>query len=378
MLAAVTAAQADVLLLDEPANHLDADGLARLTRLLTARSGGLVLVAHDRALLAATTNRVLELDPHTGVASAFDGGWQAYEDERTHARRHAVQAHERAVAERDRITGLARAARQRAARGHRSARSENDTNLRRLYEQSSAGSERLAGQLARKAARVEVPDRPWRAKPTHLTYAPHAGQAGIVAALTSATLRRGTFALGPLDLEVRDGDRLLLAGPNGCGKSTILASLAGRLEPERGTARRASGNAIAEVAQQRSSLLDVGDPAQTVVQAARARAGLDERQARAALAAMGLDKSTVARPPRTLSPGERTRAELAVATAAGARLLLLDEPTNHLDVEALQALEQALESWPGALVVATHDRRLKDNLRLDETLDVAMVRRPAG
>jgi ATPase subunit of ABC transporter with duplicated ATPase domains len=91
---------------------------------------------------------------------------------------------------------------------------------------------------------------------------------------------------------------------------------------------------------------------------------------------MGLSKQTVARAPATLSPGERTRAELAVATAAGARLLLLDEPTNHLDVEALQALEQALENWPGALVVATHDARLRDNLRLDTTLDVAALPRP--
>jgi ATPase subunit of ABC transporter with duplicated ATPase domains len=367
MLAAVRAARADVLLLDEPANHLDDDGLARLAELLTARQGGLVLVAHDRALLAQITNRVVELQAHDGSATAFDGGWQAYEDERAHAHRHAVQAHERATAERDRITARARAARQRAAQGHRNAQSENDTNLRRLFEQSSAGSERLAGQLARKAARVDVPDRPWQAKPTHLTYAVQTNKAGTIAALIRATLTRGTFTLGPVDLEVRDGDRILLAGPNGCGKSTVLAALAGRLQADQGEIRRAGGAAIAEVAQQRSLLVD--DAGADVVAAARARARLDEREARAALAAMGIDQHTATRAPRTLSPGERTRAELAVATAGGARLLLLDEPTNHLDVEALEALEQALERWPGALVVATHDRRLRENLRLDTTVD---------
>jgi ATPase subunit of ABC transporter with duplicated ATPase domains len=384
MLAAVSAARAEVLLLDEPANHLDADGLGRLTGLLTARQGGFVLVAHDRTLLAQVTNRVVELDPHDGTATTFDGGWAAYEHERVHAHRHAVQAHERAVAERNRMTALARAARQRAAGGIRNAQSENDTNLRRLFEESTAGSERLAGQLARKAARIEVPDRPWQAKPAHLPFREPGRNAGTVAALHQATLRRGTFALGPLDLEVCDGDRLLLAGPNGCGKSTILAALAGRLEPATGTVRRADGPAIAEIAQERASLLDHDrdrdhdhDRDQPdVVAVARAQAGLDERAARAALAAMGLDKVTVARPPATLSPGERTRAELAVATAAGARLLLLDEPTNHLDVEALQALEDALERWPGALVVATHDARLRDHLRLDRTFDVAALRRP--
>jgi ATPase subunit of ABC transporter with duplicated ATPase domains len=374
MLAAITAARADVLLLDEPANHLDADGLARLRALLDARQGGFVIVAHDRALLADVSNRVVELDPHDGTATTFDGGWAAYEHERLHAHRHAVQAHERAVVERDRITALARAARQRASAGMRNARSENDTNLRRLFEASTAGSERLAGQLARKAARVEVPDRPWQAKRTHLPFREPGRNAGTIAALEGATLRRGTFALGPLDLEVRDGDRLALAGPNGCGKSTILAALAGRVQPATGTVWRAGGLAIAEVAQERASLLAHDQP--DVVAAARAHAGLDERAARAALAAMGLSKQAVARPPATLSPGERTRAELAVATAAGARLLLLDEPTNHLDVEALQALEQALEDWPGAIVVATHDARLRDNLRLDATLDVAALPRP--
>jgi ATPase subunit of ABC transporter with duplicated ATPase domains len=188
----------------------------------------------------------------------------------------------------------------------------------------------------------------------------------VVAALEGVVLRRGRFVLGPLDLEVRDGDRVLLAGPNGAGKSTILAAIAGRLEPERGRVRR---TAIAEVAQQRT-MLDIDDAA-GVVSAVRRLAGLDERRARAALAAMGIGPDLAARPVRSLSPGERTRAELATATAAGARLLILDEPTNHLDTDALEALESALADWPGALLVATHDARLRDELRLDRVLEVA-------
>jgi ATPase subunit of ABC transporter with duplicated ATPase domains len=86
---------------------------------------------------------------------------------------------------------------------------------------------------------------------------------------------------------------------------------------------------------------------------------------------MGIGPDLAARPVRSLSPGERTRAELATATAAGARLLILDEPTNHLDTDALEALESALADWPGALLVATHDARLRDELRLDRVLEVA-------
>jgi ATPase subunit of ABC transporter with duplicated ATPase domains len=130
---------------------------------------------------------------------------------------------------------------------------------------------------------------------------------------------------------------------------------------------------IAEVAQERTSLLAGGHP--DLVSAVWARAALDERAARAAMAAMGLTKHHAARLVDSLSPGERTRAELAAATGGGVRLLLLDEPTNHLDTEALEALEAALGEWPGALVIATHDARLRDGLRLEEILDVAALPR---
>ena len=369
MLAAVTAARSEVLLLDEPANHLDADGLDRLRRLLLGRRGGLVIVAHDRALLAAVSNRVVELDTHSGSATAWTGGWEAYERERHRARRQALQEHRRAVAERTRLNELERAARARSEQGQRRARTrgEPDKSLRHLYtETAQRVSGGLARQLAQRATKVEIPDKPWQDTAARLRSTAASPRDGVVAALEGVVLRRGRFVLGPLDLEVRDGDRVLLAGPNGAGKSTILAAIAGRLEPERGRVRR---TAVAEVAQQRT-MLDLDDPA-GVVGTVRRLAGLDERGARAALAAMGIGPDLAARPVGSLSPGERTRAELATATAAGARLLILDEPTNHLDTDALEALESALADWPGALLVATHDARLRDELRLDYVFEVA-------
>jgi ATPase subunit of ABC transporter with duplicated ATPase domains len=366
MLAAIGAARADVLLLDEPANHLDGDGLQRLRRMLLARPGGLVLVAHDRGLLAAVCDRVVELDPRTGTSRTWTGGWAAYERERSLAHGHAIAEHDRAAAERTRLTRLARAARQRSAQGQRRARSdaEPDKNLRRLYQQSAQGSDALAGQLRRRAERLHVPERPWQAKDAHLRFVAAGRTGGVVAALQRAVLRRGTLELGPLELEIRDGERVLLAGPNGCGKSTVIAALAGRLAPSRGRVRH---TAVHEVGQERTALLAGAGP---LVSVTRAVAGLDERAARAARAAGGLDSETVQRPVATLSPGERTRAESATATAAGARLLLLDEPTNHLDIEALEALEAALEDWPGALVVATHDARLREALRIDRVIEM--------
>jgi ATPase subunit of ABC transporter with duplicated ATPase domains len=366
MLAAVDAARADVLLLDEPANHLDGDGLHRLRAALLARPGGLVLVAHDRALLSAVCDRVVELDPRTGAARSWAGGWDAYERERERDRRHAAAEHEHAVAVRTRLTRLARAARERSAQGQHRARSgsEPDKNLRRLYQESAQGSDLLAGQLRRKAERVRVPPRPWQPKDARLTFVAPRRNAGVVAALHGAVLRRGAFTLGPLELEIRDGERVLLAGPNGSGKSTVIAALAGRLEPVAGDARAV---AVHEVGQEHTVLLDGEGPLLAVV---RAAAGLRERAARAALAAIGLDADTAERPAATLSPGERTRAELATATAAGARLLALDEPTDHLDIDALEALESVLQDWPGALVLATHDVRLREALRIDRVIEL--------
>jgi ATPase subunit of ABC transporter with duplicated ATPase domains len=286
--------------------------------------------------------------------------------ERGRALTRAVAEHDRAAAERTRLTRLARAARERSAQGQRRARSdtEPDKNLRRLYQQSAQGSDALAGQLRRRAERIRVPTRPWQAADAHLGLIAAERHGGVVAALEHAVLRRGAFELEPLELEILDAERLLLTGPNGCGKSTVIAALAGRLEPSRGRARR---TACYEVAQERTTLLAGDEP---LVSATRAVAGLDEQSARAALTAIGLDAETVQRSVATLSPGERTRAELATATAAGARLLLLDEPTNHLDIEALEALETVLEDWPGALIVATHDARLRDALRIDRTLEI--------
>ncbi len=368
MLAAVEAARSEVLLLDEPANHLDATGLKRLRALLLSRAGGLVIVAHDRDLLAAVTNRVVELDPHTGAASEFAGGWTAYETERGRAHRRAVEAHDRAVAERERLRSRELAMRGRTAGVRRRSATEGDKFIRHAMRQSAQRSaDGLASAIARRAERIEVPDAPWESSPPALPFAAGGSRSGVVAALRAAVLTRGGFSLGPLDLEVRDGDRILLAGPNGCGKSTVIAALAGRLRPSQGRAQRVEG-AVAEVGQERGSLLAARSS--DLVSAVRAHAGLGEREARAALAAMGLDKILVARAPETLSPGERTRAELAAATAAGARLLLLDEPTNHLDIEALQALESALAGWPGALVVATHDTRLREGLQLEVVVDV--------
>jgi ATPase subunit of ABC transporter with duplicated ATPase domains len=356
-LAALRTARFDVLMLDEPTNHLDADGLERLGALLAERAGGLVLVSHDRAVLAEQTNRLLELDPHTGTATAYAGGWEGYERERDSARRRAREAHAHAVAERRRLAGAERETRRRAAatltRLDRRPR-DGDKFAREWFGARADGVAHRARVISGRAERVEVPDRPWEPPPLRLELTADERRADIVLGLEGAVVRRGDWALGPLDMRLSPGDRVAVTGPNGAGKSTLLGALAGRLPLAAGARRAAPGLVVGVLGQDREALAADG----SLSAAVRALTGLDETGARTALAAFGLGAGVADRPAATLSAGERTRAELAVLGRRRVTCLLLDEPTNHLDADSLEVLEGALARWPGTLVVATHDRRL--------------------
>jgi ATPase subunit of ABC transporter with duplicated ATPase domains len=367
-LASLQAARFDVILLDEPTNHLDADGLERLRALLRAR-GGLMIVSHDRAVLAEAADELLELDARSGGAAHYAGGWDAYERERALARRRAQEAHDEAAAQRAHLLAVEREVRRRAAASANRVRRrprDGDKFAREWVVSRAEGAQRRARKIGERADRVDVPDVPWRPPPLTLALDAGGRRGGVVVALEAVVLRRGAWSLGPLDLAVAHGERVLLDGPNGCGKSTVLAAFAGDLAPAAGTRSLRHGAVIAQLGQQRGAL--PGE--RCLVAEFRAATGVGETAARAALAAYGLDAATVERPAATLSPGERTRAELALLAHRGADCLLLDEPTNHLDIESLQTLETALEDWPGALVVATHDQRLRRALRLDRVVEL--------
>ena len=238
-LAAIVLARFDVLLLDEPTNNLDADALERLEGFVAGFSGGIVVVSHDRAFLDSTVNRFVELDPFTRRASEFTGSWSEYVADRDRRRNQAREAHDAALAERSRLQRRAREIRGEAAAGAGRAKREDEPDKYIRAAKAAGAQEHAAGaaRIERKLEKIDVPDAPRERWQLKMDLAPATRGSDVVARLTAAVVRRGTFQLGPLDLEIARGERVALVGPNGAGKSTLLHAIAGDLSLTSGRPR---------------------------------------------------------------------------------------------------------------------------------------------
>lgn len=369
-LASLLLSRYDIFLLDEPTNDLDLAGLDRLERFVTGLRAGTVLVSHDREFLTRTVTRVLELDLHQGQVNHFGGGYAAYLEEREVARRHAREEYEEYADTRAGLEARARMQRAWMEKGVKNARrkaTDNDKVGRKFRAESTEKQAAKAKQTARLIERLEVveePRREWELR-MEIAAAPRAG--AVVASLRGAVVRRGGFTLGPVDLQVDWADRVAITGANGCGKSTLLAALLGRLPLDEGHAALGPGVVVGEVDQARGLFL--GE--QPLLDAFGAAVPeLAPADVRTLLAKFGLRADHVLRPAATLSPGERTRAALALLQGRGVNLLVLDEPTNHLDLPAIEQLESALAGFPGTLLLVTHDRRMLDTVSVNRRLRV--------
>ncbi|MGW0331827.1 ABC-F family ATP-binding cassette domain-containing protein [Streptomyces sp. NPDC003011] len=371
-LASLLLSRYDVFLLDEPTNDLDLDGLERLERFVGGLRAGTVVVSHDREFLTRTVTKVLELDLAQQQISLYGGGYEAYLEEREVARRHARGDYEEFADKKAALQERAQVQRSWMDKGVKNARrkaaNDNDKIGRKFRSEASEKQAAKARQTQRMIERLDVVEEPrkeWELR-MEIATAPRSG--AVVATLRGAEVRRGGFVLGPVSLQIDWADRIAVTGANGSGKSTLLGALLGRVPLDVGAASLGSGVLTGEVDQARKLF---HGPEVLLDAFGAAVPDTEPAEVRTLLAKFGLKAEHVLRPASTLSPGERTRAALALLQGRGVNLLVLDEPTNHLDLPAIEQLEAALDAYEGTLLLVTHDRRMLDAVRVTRRFEVA-------
>jgi ATP-binding cassette, subfamily F, member 3 len=330
-LAAVLFAEPDLLLLDEPTNHLDLEASLWLEDYLRRYPKTLILVSHDRDLLNRVPDRIVHLEQRQ--LTTYVGGYDAFE----RARRERLGLLEKARA------------RQEAQRRHMQAFVDRFRYKASKARQAQSRLKAIA-RLEPIADVVEAPDVVFRFPAPAVPPPP---------LITLDRVQAGYGAhvvLERLDLRLDPDDRIALLGANGNGKSTFAKLLAGRIEPLAGEITRAARLRVGYFAQHQIEDLQPEDDG--IRHLARLLPGLREEQLRARLGAFGLVQDKALRPARQLSGGEKARLVLALICAADPQILILDEPTNHLDIDSREALIAAINDFPGAVVLISHDRHL--------------------
>ncbi|WP_233615473.1 ATP-binding cassette domain-containing protein [Leucobacter chromiisoli] len=347
----------DILLLDEPTNHLDGAGLDFLTDRLRGRRGGVVVVSHDRALLADVVETIVDLDPTPdGRPRITGGGYEGYREARAAERARWEQRYEREQEERRLLQDDLSAAQNRLVSGWRP-----DKGTGKHQRASRAGG--IAQAVHRRRAALEAHAVTMPEPPLRLRFPELAARPGEPLLRADAVAAEGRLA-SPVSLELDGGSKLVVTGPNGAGKSTLLAILAGELSPSAGRVSRAPGARVALLRQESSLPLDrsAREAFETALGRLISRGALSEGEA-VSLSSLGLLRPAE-RGKRIgeLSMGQRRRLDLALVLAARPRVLLLDEPTNHLSIALVDEMTEALRATPSAVVVSSHDRQLLRDL----------------
>lgn len=354
-LAALLAAAPEVLLLDEPTNHLDDNALTWLEDHLRTRRGTTVAVSHDRVFLERVTTTLLEVDADRRCVIRYGNGYRGFLTEKSAARQRWAQAYTQWQSDTERLRETIATTARRVAPG-RAMKDNNKMAYDRAggrVQQSLAGRVRNAEERLRRLLDDPVPPPP---EPLRFTAIPRAagGPAGSRSAVLHATDIGVVNRLAPTTVAVAAGERVLITGPNGAGKTTLLRVLAGELEPDSGAVTRRGR--IGYLAQEPRT----GDPGRTLLAAfAHDRRGVAEEHAERLLALGLFTREQLTTRVGELSTGQRQRLALARLVTEPAAALLLDEPTNHLSPGLVEDLETALTQYTGALLIVSHDRRLR-------------------
>lgn len=360
-LALVLLSNPQLLLLDEPTNHLDIAMLEWLEDWLSSLRGAALIVSHDRTFLERTVTRILELNPETQCIRSFAGTYSDYVEQIIGERDRHMAAYKDQVAEIRRLRrDIARTKEQ--ARHVEKSTTSRQPGVRRYAKkvaQKAASREKKLQRYLDSDDSLDKPKAGWQLKLElqHPRAGPRAGHAG------GDVLRLENLSVGyhehmplleHLDLHISPGQRVVLTGPNGCGKTSLLRTIIGEIQPLAGNVRLRANAKAGYMSQ--DPLGEVLEPGASAVETIQRVARFNHTETRSFLHFYLFSGDDPLRPVESLSCGERARLMLARLVALGCNFLILDEPINHLDIPSRERFEQALVGFQGTILAVVHDR----------------------
>jgi ATPase subunit of ABC transporter with duplicated ATPase domains len=370
-LAAVIASKYDVVLLDEPTNNLDTKGVIVLEKFIGESSAAFVVVSHDRRFLRNATTRIIELMGSDKGIQQYGLGYDEYIECRQAARRASFQRYDEYEKEKKRLKEAAKKANMHAksASGGR-GNSDNDKltgNFRK--ERAAAGLSKKASAMATRVAQLEGPEKPEEDVSLLFAFQGESEKSATLLSMNGVSISlHNDKEIGPFSLQLKNGERILISGNNGVGKSTLMKAIIGKVPLSQGTLHL-NRETRSTYMDQDQSLPKNDESALKNLQYLAPH--LDTHEAINLLIRFNLEKDVIdTTPARILSGGERAKVLLASIAANQANLLLLDEPTNNLDIPTVEALEKALKSFNGSVVMISHDRDFVESINPSEEIIV--------
>lgn len=354
----------DILLLDEPTNNLDLPALIWLEDFLQKSNASCIVVSHDRRFLDRVVKKIFEIDWNKHSLTVTGGTYSDYLEmviKRITSQKEEYRLQQEEI---ERLNERARERKVGAQRGSKWSGSDNDKFLRGFKRDQAAKSSKVAKAIEKRIEQMDKVEKPIERKPFEIPLDIEANSGTPDIRVTNLTAGYpGSFVLGPVSLEIRYGARIGIMGLNGTGKSTLLKTITGEMRPINGSVEIGSGIRIGNMMQEHETL----PRKQTLLDFLSKTANISQQESFYKLAKFGFNERQAKMLIETLSPGGRARLLLALFSAQSVNVLVLDEPTNHLDIEAMEALEEMMESYSGTVILVSHDRYFLEKASLDTT-----------